>query len=104
MLKINYIIMIFFCVSITFCQHARVEVSPIAEQKKKTESKKERILLKQNYYLMGLFPRKIEYEESSLCPERGIKEIHQYSSFMNVLFEQMTLGIYSPRSLEIYCY
>lgn len=53
---------------------------------------------------MGLLPRKIEYEESNICPERGIKEIHQFSSFTNVLFEQMTLGIYSPRSLEIFCY
>ncbi|RHX91827.1 hypothetical protein DLM75_00845 [Leptospira stimsonii] len=104
MLKVNYIILIFFCVSITFCQHARVEVSPIANQKKKTESKRERILLKQNYYLMGLLPRKIEYEEASVCPERGIKEIHQYSSFSNIIYEQLTLGIYSPRSLEIFCH
>lgn len=96
--------MIFISLSITFCQHARVEVSQIADPKKKTESKRERILLKQNYYLMGLLPRQIEYEESKVCPEKGIKEVHQYSSFTNVLFEQMTLGIYSPRSLEIFCY
>ncbi|MBM9575949.1 hypothetical protein JWG45_02175 [Leptospira sp. 201903070] len=103
-MKLHYIIMILFTFFFYFCQHARVELSPIVNQKKAAESKKERILLKQNYYLMGLLPRKIEYEEANICPERGIKEIHQYSSFMNIVFEQMTLGIYSPRSLEIFCY
>ncbi|AOP32752.1 hypothetical protein A0128_02010 [Leptospira tipperaryensis] len=103
-MKLNYIFIILFSVSISFCQHARVELAPIVKQKGKFETKREPILLKQNYYLMGLLPRKIEYDESNVCPERGIKEIHQYSSLTNVLLEQITLGIYSPRSLEIFCY
>jgi hypothetical protein len=53
---------------------------------------------------MGLLPRKIEYNESILCPVRGMKEIHQYSSLTDGVLEQITFGIYSPRSIEIVCY
>ncbi|RHX82031.1 hypothetical protein DLM76_07610 [Leptospira yasudae] len=98
-------IIILLCLQTSFCQHARVEVAPIAAKQAKTkEINRETILLKQNYYLMGLLPRKLEYSEAQYCPERGIKEVHQYSSFTNILFEQITIGIYSPRSLEIVCH
>lgn len=101
---INYIILILLTLDFISCQHARVEVAPTLKQKRKTETNRETILLKQNYFLMGLLPRKLEYSESEYCPNRGIKEIHQYSSISNILFEQMTIGIYSPRSLEIVCH
>ncbi|TGM03115.1 hypothetical protein EHQ76_10485 [Leptospira barantonii] len=101
---INYLILIFFSFQTILCQHARVEVAPTFKQKRKVETNRETILLKQNYYLMGLLPRKLEYSESEYCPNRGIKEVHQYSSIANILMEQMTIGIYSPRSLEIVCH
>ncbi|TGL78146.1 Bor/Iss family lipoprotein [Leptospira yasudae] len=102
---IYYGIIILLLTQIVWCQHARVEVAPIAAKQAKTkETNRETILLKQNYYLMGLLPRKLEYSEAQYCPERGIKEVHQYSSFANILFEQITIGIYSPRSLEIVCH
>ncbi|TGK15877.1 Bor/Iss family lipoprotein [Leptospira kmetyi] len=101
---LNYLILILFSFQAILCQHARVEVAPTLKQKRKAETNRETILLKQNYYLMGLLPRKLEYSESEYCPHRGIKEVHQYSSIMNILVEQMTIGIYSPRSLEIVCH
>ncbi|PJZ56842.1 Bor/Iss family lipoprotein [Leptospira barantonii] len=101
---INYMILMFLATNFVLCQHARVEVAPTFKQKRKAETSRETILLKQNYYLMGLLPRKLEYSESEYCPHRGIKEVHQYSSITNILMEQMTIGIYSPRSLEIVCH
>ena len=86
------------------CQHARVEFSPILQSKKIDNQVESKVILKQNYFFMGLLPRKIEYNESILCPVRGMKEIHQYSSLRDGVLEQITFGIYSPRSIEIICY
>jgi hypothetical protein len=86
------------------CQHARVEFSPILQSKKIDNQVESKVILKQNYFFMGLLPRKIEYNESILCPVRGMKEIHQYSSLTDGVLEQITFGIYSPRSIEIVCY
>lgn len=62
------------------------------------------LTLKQNYYLWGLFPREFAYEEESLCPGRGIQELHQFYAPRDFLLEQLTFGIYSPRTLEVRCY
>ncbi|TGK32702.1 hypothetical protein EHQ12_12225 [Leptospira gomenensis] len=98
---------IFIIANLWNCQHARVELAPTVKTKKTkegSETQGKTITFKQDYYLMGLFPRKIQYDESSLCPSRGIKEIHQYSTLWNGVCEQLTLGIYSPRSIEISCH
>lgn len=95
------------------CQHARIELAGVAPdgaagEKPSTESatnptQQRRIVLKQQYFLMGLLPRWKIYEEQQLCPERGIRTIHQYDTFSDALLEQLTLGIYAPRTLEILC-
>lgn len=107
MMRKSVLLSIFMIINLWNCQHARVELAPTVKAKKTKEvgeTKGRTVTFKQNYFLMGLLPRKIEYDESSLCPARGIKEIHQYSTLWNGVCEQLTLGIYSPRSIEISCH
>lgn len=58
---------------------------------------------KQEYYFWGFFPRKIELDLSEVCPE-GIYEIHRYATFNDTLLEQLSLGLYSPRTVKLICY
>lgn len=104
------------------CQHARLRVSPplpkscqsenqkqcekdkIEFQEKLKSSEKSFKEIHQVYYLGGLFPRKYEIQESKYCPDSGIYEILQYYTFKDALFEQLTVFIYSPRTVRITCY
>lgn len=98
------------------CQHARVELAPALVspgQRRPAPSTAEtgravreqnRLVLKQRYFAWGLLPRERTYSEEELCPSRGIKVIHQFHTAGDILAEQLTLGVYSPRTLEIQCY
>lgn len=96
------------------CQHARVELAPALIAPGQREllpvaqisgvKDGDRMRLKQSYYLWGLFPRERSYREADLCPDRGIREIHQFNTPDDLLIEQLTFGLYSPRTLEIRCY
>lgn len=100
----------------TSCQHARVGLSPALISPASRQApqanvddpsitkEKDRLILKQNYYAWGYLPRERVYREDALCPSRGIKEIHQYYAAEDLILEQLTLGIYSPRTLEIRCH
>jgi len=58
---------------------------------------------KQDYYFWGLYPRKIELDLSDVCPA-GIYELHRYATFSDTFIEQLTIGIYSPRTIRLLCY
>ncbi|TGK08162.1 hypothetical protein EHO58_06060 [Leptospira selangorensis] len=59
--------------------------------------------LNQTYYLFGLYPSEIVVNLEKYCPH-GPKSAHQFQSFSDAFWEQITLLIYSPRTLEIECY
>ena len=110
----------------TSCQHARVRLgSPeprecrlgllprrkcdeIMNARKEKVAKSpetlEKHVIEQEYYLMGLYPDEKVYKAEDFCPGKAIYEVYQYSTFMDGLYEQLTLGIYSPRTLEVTCY
>ncbi|EMJ67098.1 hypothetical protein LEP1GSC051_3713 [Leptospira sp. P2653] len=48
-------------------------------------------------------PREYLIDVTGYCPN-GIKEVRQYSTFLDLIYEQLTLGIYSPRTLNLICY
>lgn len=99
--------------SLLYCQHARVELPPPAAGPCKkndcgstalqTDSGKAQ-LFHHTYYLGGLIPRKYEIKESEVCPDKGIRQIHQYYTFKDAALEQLTVFIYSPRTVKIICY
>ncbi|TGL63532.1 Bor/Iss family lipoprotein [Leptospira sarikeiensis] len=57
----------------------------------------------QTYYLFGLYPSEIVVNLEKYCPA-GPKSAHQFQSFSDAFWEQITLLLYSPRTLEIECY
>ncbi|TGK08049.1 hypothetical protein EHO59_05805 [Leptospira semungkisensis] len=57
----------------------------------------------QTYYFFGLYPGNLVLDTATYCPE-GPKSVHQYTSFWNAFWEQLTLSIYSPQTVEIECY
>lgn len=105
------------------CQHARVrfEMSPPKECKEGSGIESDCLFAKatllskvreggtlshkfrQDYYLWGIYPRKIELDLSDVCPA-GIYELHRYATFGDTLIEQLTIGIYSPRTIKLICY
>ncbi|MDZ4725688.1 MAG: hypothetical protein SH817_06005 [Leptospira sp.] len=58
---------------------------------------------KQDYYFWGFYPRNMELDLSEVCPA-GIYELHRFATFSDTLFEQLTIGIYSPRTIKLLCY
>lgn len=106
------------------CQHARIRVAPpVPEECKPWEDKKEEEVCKNKwdeliqkrdsipvvekefeheYYYWGLKPGDIGVRLDKECP-KGVAEIHQYSTFKQGLYEQVTVGFYSPRTLRLVC-
>lgn len=105
------------------CRHAHVRfdpplpavcskspTSPDCERAKKTQDSARQSSTKgtmhvvhQDFLLFGLYPRRQIIDLSKYCPS-GAKSLHQYVSLEDGLLEQLTLTIYSPRTLEIECY
>lgn len=100
------------------CQHAEVTLSPALLTPAQRQQGRQRnsetsaafperngpFILKQNYYFWGFCPRELVYEESVLCPGRGIRKISQISTLSDLTLEQLTIGIYSPRTMEVICH
>lgn len=59
--------------------------------------------IRQNYYVFGLFPRDMVLDTSKYC-SAGTKSVHQFYTFSDALFEQLSLLIYSPQTVEVECY
>lgn len=107
------------------CQHARIRIPPplpdeckpwndknleptCLEKRKELENEWEVIPTnvkeyEQKYYFWGLKPSDIYYKLDEECPN-GVKEIYQFSTFKDAVYEQLTLGLYSPRTLRLTCY
>ena len=68
-----------------------------------TEDKKGQVkTFEYHYWLGGMFPRKIEFDGTKICPS-GIYEIDEFYTFKDSALTQATLGIYIPRTLQITC-
>lgn len=93
---------VLFCMTtaVAACQHARAAAPPSAAVDAADTPRV--VQLHHAYYLFGLLPRNIELVAEDLCPA-GIRGLDQYTSFTDGLFEQLTLGIYSPRTVEVTC-
>jgi hypothetical protein len=116
--------MMYFSVFIFNCQHARIRMEPELPQECKpwVEKKSEASCMEawsklkerrdsiptvekeyeQIYYYWGFSPDDISLRLDEECP-KGVVEIYQYSTFKNALYEQLTIGFYSPRTLRLTC-
>lgn len=57
---------------------------------------------RQSFWLYGI-GQKQDVDASKYCKNTGVERVEVEHKFSDVLFRLLTLGIYTPRSLEIYC-
>lgn len=83
------------------CQHARVrfdacngECAPVTSSPQAT--------FHAHFFAGGLFPGERTINVGSVCAE-GVLEIHEYTSWLNGLVDNITHGIYAPKALAVYC-
>lgn len=55
-----------------------------------------------HFFFWGMW-QKTDYNLDNLCPMRGVKTIDTYWTFYDSLMGGLTMGIYAPESLAIYC-
>ncbi|WP_254055542.1 Bor family protein [Leptospira mayottensis] len=120
--KNGKLIIVMFLLTVFWnCQHARVrfpqetpEPCKLSNQKKeckialeariKMESTpKQTFTISQNFYFWGLKPSNYAIDGTAYCPH-GVYEAYQFTSFWNGLYEQLTLGFFSPRTLVLTCH
>lgn len=115
-----------FAIPATSCRHARIRLIPplpascrgsgarnaalCAEQKndlamriEKGEKTREVKRITHWFYFWGFFPRKISVDLTRSCPN-GVYEVYQYATVTDGAISEITLGIVSPRTLQITCY
>ncbi len=91
------------------CQHARIRFDGCGDCKGAENSAGQTFQTKvveqdEVFWFWGLSPDKIEYQAQDLCPEKGVLEVYNYSSLMDGILENVTLGIYAPRTMRITCH
>ncbi len=62
----------------------------------------EPVVLHHNFYLWGLVPSRVTVKGEEICPD-GVAEVYGYSTWTDELFNNLTAGLYCPRSLRITC-
>ncbi|HBS06854.1 MAG TPA: hypothetical protein DEA96_17925 [Leptospiraceae bacterium] len=90
------------------CQHARIRFDGCSDCKGAENSAGQTFQTKvveqdEVFWFWGLSPDKIEYQAQDLCPEKGVLEVYNYSSLMDGILENVTLGIFAPRTMRITC-
>lgn len=100
----SLLVILFFC--FIHCHHARYSSDTCETCKPfamKTNYDKN-FVLPLKFYFWGLYPPKLEFNSSDLCKFSEIKEIHEYTSISDGIYENLTLGIYTPRTLAVNCF
>ncbi|MDI7207844.1 hypothetical protein QMN03_13240 [Leptospira santarosai] len=117
----KFLFVVFLFTALWNCQHVRVRFSQeipepcktsnqkkeckiaLETRAKKESAPKQTFTISQNFYFWGLKPANYAIDGITYCPH-GVYEAYQYTSFRNGLYEQLTLGIFSPRTLILTCH
>lgn len=83
------------------CQHARLRFDGCKDCKGSPDPSKTKTL-HHKFYVWGLVG-KAEVHAQEVCPDSGINEVYQYTSAMDGILENLTIGMYMPRTLKITC-
>lgn len=78
------------------CFHNRVTVNPLNGKPGETKE------IRGHFFLTGLVPVQ-RYSAKDLCADKGIYQVHSYSSFLDLLLSSITLCLYTPKTLEVIC-
>lgn len=106
-MKFNLALILLFTTTLNVsCYHSRYKVDSCERcnyyLKESTNGKSYKIHSK--FYFWGLYPSKLEYVMEDLCENSEVKEIHEYTSFSDGIYENFTLGMYTPRTMDISCF
>jgi hypothetical protein len=92
----------------TDCEEAKKKVALKEEEVKQKQLEEEskppkEVMLTQDFFLWGYYPKKIIVNVSEVCENRGAIEVYQYGQIRDEVIGQITLGMYMPRTLKITC-
>lgn len=77
-------------------------VAMFSDDKVITEAPTQTLVLP--FYVGGLFPRQLEFKSESLCSyNRQLKQAEVFYSAADVLLTAVTLNLYSPKSMRVWC-
>lgn len=96
---LSYILMISSILLSVNCQHQRVRLLPETQ----AQESKEDVIIKNKFYLWGLFPRKVTVDVSEICESGKMELVHQYENPSDAVWAQVTFGIYYPRTIRVKC-
>lgn len=96
---ISYITIMFILLASLNCQHQRVRLL----EETQAQEPKEDVIIKNKFYLWGLFPRKVTVDISEICPSGKMELVHQYENPADAVWAQVTFGIYYPRTIRVKC-
>lgn len=99
MKNVSYIIIVFSLLISVNCQHQRVRLL----EETQTQTPKEDVIIKNKFYLWGLFPRKVTVDISEICESGKMELVHQYENPADAIWAQVTFGIYYPRTIRVKC-
>lgn len=58
---------------------------------------------RKHFYLWGLTPSSRYVDVAEVCGDRDVRQIEAQTTFTDGLLGLITLGIYSPRTIKIWC-
>ncbi len=83
------------------CDTAREKVKKELEEKLASKKDLEK-MVHIRFLFWGLHPKNIDIKVKDHC-NGPIREIYQYSSFNDILWETFTLGVIMPKTVKITC-
>lgn len=86
------------CVVMTGC--ASVTISPDGKSKLSSEPNYQNT---ENFYFWGLTPDVNEVNVTDICAGEDVRQMQAQTTFVDGLLGAITLGIYSPRSVKVWC-
>lgn len=100
MLSSRYILLFLFiiCLGTTGCSTVTVDLAPDSERKLLAfPSYQER----KGYLFWGLVNN--DFNESEICQEGAVRLMEHDASLVDGVFSTATFGIYSPRTVKVWC-
>ncbi len=58
---------------------------------------------RQNFFLWGLAPERIGVDIKGVCGRKAVRQIQTQRTFADGLLAAITVGLYSPRTMRIWC-
>lgn len=56
-----------------------------------------------DYFIYGVFPGRYTMKMSEICGEKALRQAYISHSFAQAVMSLFTFGIYTPRTLEVWC-